>query len=139
MSERVTDIIKQCLRAHGGSFDPSQIRHKIMGLSRGEERMYARLNKLLQPGQLRPFLDRHPEFAWQQKGPRGMVVTWADAVASGASAPGTASAAAPSCAAALASGTAQAPGSANAAAPSASAPRSAIDSAPAPADFDLMD
>ena len=28
VSERVTDIIKQCLNAHGGSFDPSQIRHK---------------------------------------------------------------------------------------------------------------
>ena len=62
MSERVTDIIKQCLRAHGGPFDPSQIGHKIMGLSPGEERMHARLNKLLQPGQLREFVDGHPEF-----------------------------------------------------------------------------
>ena len=32
VSERVTDIIKQCLNAHGGSFDPSQIRHKNLGL-----------------------------------------------------------------------------------------------------------
>ena len=95
VSERVTDIIKQCLRAHGGSFDPSQISHKLLGLSPCEERMHARLNKLLQPGQLRQFLDRHPEFAWQQKGPRGMVVTWAahGCALSAAAAPNSASAA----------------------------------------------
>ena len=62
VSERATDIIKQCLNAHGGSFDPSQISHKLMGLLPGEEPMYARLNKLLQPGQLREFLDGHPNF-----------------------------------------------------------------------------
>ena len=95
VSERVTDIIKQCLNAHGGSFDPSQIRHKNLGLSRKDERMYSRLNKLLQPGKLRDFVDGHPEFEWHHKGPKGMVVTWADAAASAASAPGSASAAAP--------------------------------------------
>ena len=92
--ERVTDIIKQCLNAHGGSFDPSRIRHKNLGLSPSDERMYSRLNKLLQPGQLREFVDGHPEFEWHQKGPRGMVVTWAEAAASAPSAPGSASAAA---------------------------------------------
>ena len=54
--------------------------------------MYSRLNKLLQPGQLRQFVENHPNFAWHQKGPKGMVVTWADAAPSGASAPGSASA-----------------------------------------------
>ena len=97
MRERVTDIIKQCLNAHGGSFDPSQICHKNLGLSPSDERMYSRLNKLLQPGQLREFVDGHPEFEWHQKGPRGMVVTWADAAAAAAPAPGPASAAAPIC------------------------------------------
>ena len=97
VSERVTDIIKQCLNAHGGSFDPSQIRHKNLGLSPSDERMYSRLNKLLQPGQLREFVDGHPEFEWHQNGPRGMVVTWADEAASAASAPGSASAAAAIC------------------------------------------
>ena len=95
--ERVTDIIKQCLNAHGGSFDPSQIRHKNLGLLPSGERMYSRLNKLLQPGQLREFVDGHPEFEWHQKETRGMVVTWADEAASAASAPGSASAAAPIC------------------------------------------
>ena len=128
--ERVTDIIKQCLRAHGGSFDPSQIKHKNLGLSPSDERMYSRLNKLLQPGQLREFVDGHPEFAWHQKGPRGMVVTWADAAASAASAPGSASAAAPAPGSAsavppdehfgqdMAPCTTSAPGSASAAEPS---------------------
>ena len=125
VSERVTDIIKQCLNAHGGSFDPSQIRHKNLGLSPSDERMYSRLNKLLQPGKLREFVDGHPEFEWQQKGPRGMVVTWADAAASAASAPGSASAAAPAPGSASAwlgqdraPCTTSAPGSASAAAPS---------------------
>ena len=93
--ERVTDIIKQCLNAHGGSFDPSQIKHKNLRLSPSDERMYSRLNKLLQPGKLREFVDGNPEFEWHQKEPRGMVVTWANAAASAASAPGSASAAAP--------------------------------------------
>ena len=97
VSERVTDIIKQCLNAHGGSFDFSQIKHKNLRLSPSDERMYSRLYKLLQPGQLREFVDGHPEFEWHQKGQRGMVVTWADAAASAASAPGSASAAAPIC------------------------------------------
>ena len=69
---RVADIIKQCLNAHGGSFDPSQIRHKNLGLSPSDERMYSRLNKVLQPGQLREFVDGQPEFEWHQNGPRGM-------------------------------------------------------------------
>ena len=97
VSERVTDIIKQCLNAHGGSFDFSQIKHKSQCLSPSDERMYSRLNKLLQPGQLREFVDGHPEFAWHQNGQRGMVVTWADAAASAASPPGSARAAAPIC------------------------------------------
>ena len=97
VSERVTDIIKQCLNAHGGSFDFAQIKQKNVRLSPSDERMYARLYKLLQPGQLREFVDGHPEFEWNQKEPRGMVVTWADAAASAASAPGSASAAAPIC------------------------------------------
>ena len=97
VSERVTDIIKQCLNAHGGSFDFSQIKQKNQCLSPSDKRMYSRLYKLLQPGQLREFVDGHPEFEWHQKGPRGMVVTWADAAASAASAPGCASAAAPIC------------------------------------------
>ena len=50
---RVADILRDCLRTHNGSFDPSQISHKTMGLSAGDERTYKRLNRLLQPGQLR--------------------------------------------------------------------------------------
>ena len=127
VSERVTDIIKQCLNAHGGSFDFAQIKQKNVRLSPSDERMYARLYKLLQPGQLREFVGGHPEFTWHQKGQRGMVVTWADAAASAASAPGSASAATPTCDAMFpddhfgqdtAPCTTSAPGSASAAEPS---------------------
>ena len=115
------------MKPHGGSFDPSQITHKNLGLSPSDERMYSRLNKLLQPGQLREFVDGHPEFDRHQKGLRGMVITWADAAASAASAPGSASAAAPICDAVppddhfgqdTAPCTTSAPGSASAAEPS---------------------
>ena len=67
VSERVTDIIKQCLNAHGGSFDHSQIKHKNLGLSPSDERMYSRVNKLLQPGQLREFVEGHG--GWSSLGP----------------------------------------------------------------------
>ena len=53
---RVTDIFADCLRTHGGAVDPSRISHKTMGLSAGDERTYERLNRLLQPGQLRAFI-----------------------------------------------------------------------------------
>ena len=74
---RVADIIRDTLRAHWGWFDPAKINHKRLGLQRDDERMYSRLNKLLLPGQLKLFVDRHPEFAWQ-KGydGKGMIVTW---------------------------------------------------------------
>ena len=48
VNERVTESITQCLCAHGGPFGPSRISHKVMGLSRSDEPMCARLNKLLQ-------------------------------------------------------------------------------------------
>ena len=77
--KRVTEIIKQCLNGHSGSFDPSWIKHKNLGLSPDDERMYSRLNKLLQPGQLREFVDGNPEFQWHLHGPKGMLISWADA------------------------------------------------------------
>ena len=86
---RVADIIRDILRASGGSFDPAWINRKLLGLPPDAERMYSRLNKLLLPGQLKPFVSRHPEFAWQLgRNGKGMVVTWA--------APGRGDAAAPS-------------------------------------------
>ena len=91
--DRVAEIVRQCLRAHGGAFDPSHISHRTLGLGPADERMYSRLNRLLLPGELRPFVERHPEFSWQANGPRGMLITWATPAApSEAAAPGSASA-----------------------------------------------
>ena len=67
VNEQVADILRTCLLAAGGAFDPSQIRHGHAA--------YSLLNKLLLPGGLRPFVEQHPEFSWQQHGPKGMQIT----------------------------------------------------------------
>ena len=77
VDDGVAEIVRQCLRAHGGAFDPSRISHRSLGRGPSDERMYSRLNNLLLPGQLRPCVERHPEFSWQPKGPKGMMITWA--------------------------------------------------------------
>jgi len=83
VDEEVAAILRRCLDTHGSQFDPSAISHKTAGLKRGDERLYERLNKLLAPGQLRSFVDKHPEFAWSPKNPGqkrpGMIITWATA------------------------------------------------------------
>ena len=35
------------------------------------------LNKLLQPNELKPFVERHPEFVWYANGKKGMIIQWA--------------------------------------------------------------
>ena len=62
---RVAKIIQDILTSHCGWFDVDQ--PQVAGAGAGAEPMYSRLNKLLKPGQLKPFLDRHWEFAWQPK------------------------------------------------------------------------
>ena len=76
VDDRVAEIVRQCLLTHGGAFDPSQISHRALGLGPLDERMCSRLNKLLLPDDLRPFVERHTEFAWQPNGPKGMQITW---------------------------------------------------------------
>jgi len=73
---RVADLLRQILRRHRGSFDPSRISHKLMGLAPGEETTYSKLNKLLEKGELKPFVEQHSEFACQRVGSR-MLITWA--------------------------------------------------------------
>ena len=76
-----SDLLRQCLRAHGGSFDPSCISHKAMGYERGKEPAWSRLNKLLQPGQQKRFIEGHAEFSWCRHGRKGIVITWASRAA----------------------------------------------------------
>jgi len=47
-----------------------------MGLAPGEETAYSKLNKLLEKGELKPFVEAHCEFACQRVG-RRMLITWA--------------------------------------------------------------
>ena len=74
---RVADLVRQCLHAHGGEFDPAKISHKKMGLEPGDEPVYSMLNKLLVPGSLKAFVAKHPEFSWKPNGTKGMTISWA--------------------------------------------------------------
>ena len=72
-----TSLIKRCLYAHGGSFDPSRINNRSVGINAGEEKAHETLNRLLQRGTLRNFVEGHSEFRWDPKGRNGMDISWA--------------------------------------------------------------
>ena len=74
---RVEELLREILNRHGGSFDPSRISHKAMGRAPGKERAYEELNRLLNPNELKPFVEQHPQFAWHPTGKNGMIITWA--------------------------------------------------------------
>ena len=81
VESQVSDLIQRCLNAHGGSFDPSHINNKAVGIGPGEEKVHSVLNRLLRPGKLREFIDRHPDFQWCRSEPKGMRIAWAAGVA----------------------------------------------------------
>ena len=93
---RMVALVRWCLDAHGGEFDPSSISSKLMGLTPGEERVYSTFNKLLMPGGMKAFIESHPEFSWRHKGVKGMIITWAHGrshpIPARVAAPGSASA-----------------------------------------------
>ena len=61
--ERAADLIRLCLRTHGGSFAPSAIDHKKIAQAAGpQEEVYAQLAGLLPKGSLRQFIEQHLEF-----------------------------------------------------------------------------
>ena len=91
VEDSVSEFIRECLRAHGGAFDPSRISHRALGLEPQDERMYSLLNKLLLPTQLRPFVEKPDEFPWQEKGPKGMMITWSTTALASLPAPSSAS------------------------------------------------
>jgi len=82
-TEEIAELIRLCLHTHGGSFDPARISSKKTGrLPAGTQdptTVQQRLNRLLRPNELRPFIEAHPEFTWTQHGEKGMLVTWAEA------------------------------------------------------------
>jgi hypothetical protein len=82
----VADLLRMCLRTHGGEFDPARISRDLLrpemvnqGLDMATQpRMFQRLDALLHPGQLRPWIEQHPDFQWKPHGAKGMRVTWAE-------------------------------------------------------------
>ena len=74
VDDRIADLLRRCLNAHGGSFDPSKISRAVLCQEPGEERIYSPFNKLLSPGGLRPLVERHPEFSWTSHNPKGMLI-----------------------------------------------------------------
>ena len=63
---RVVDLLREILDRHGGSFNPARI----------SQHFYEELNKLLKPNELKPFVEQHPEFAWEPTGKKGMKIKW---------------------------------------------------------------
>ena len=75
---RLVELVKDILKTHGGEFDPSRIsRQKVRWR---DERPLETFNKLLTPGGLKGFLDKHSDkFAWRQQADnKGMLITWAN-------------------------------------------------------------
>ena len=82
IDEKVAEILRQCLDTHSGQFDPSWISHKKSGLKPDDERLYSRsrLNKLLAPGQLKSFVNKHPEFTCTTRPSQVIVASLTDPV-----------------------------------------------------------
>jgi len=78
-TEAVAVVIRACLEGHGGSFDPSRIARKWVQLPDQEKHPWRILDDLLLPGELRDFIDAHPEFQWRPNSDgKGMIISWAD-------------------------------------------------------------
>ena len=74
---RVVELLRDILNHHGGSFDPSRISHKKMCRGPEDEHVYNELNRLLNPNELKSFVEQHSEFRWESSGKKGMIITWA--------------------------------------------------------------
>ena len=77
----VSSIIRRGLNAHGGSFDPARICSRELGIGGNEESAYSALDRLLQPGELREFIELHPEFKWRSNEHESRRITWASSIA----------------------------------------------------------
>ena len=77
VKNQVASLIRRCLKAYNGEFDPAFISRRRLGQFGGEEPVYSQLNKLLLRGELRSFIENHGEFSWRSHGSKGMIITWA--------------------------------------------------------------
>ena len=66
---RVENILRRCLDAYGGLFDPSDIDHDKVGLGPEDEPVHQQLHSLIGPGQLRSVIGRLPGISWRFRHP----------------------------------------------------------------------
>ena len=76
--DRVAKLLRDILNSHGGTFDPSHINHNKMGRTKRDPHAYEELNKLLKPNELKEFVHQHPDFAWEAKNKKGIVIKWSN-------------------------------------------------------------
>ena len=58
----VDQVIRRCLETHDGAFDPARISSERYGMQPGELLPWEKLNSLLGKGELRSFVEQHPDF-----------------------------------------------------------------------------
>ena len=74
----IEGLLRECLKAHGGSFDPSHISRRLLKHSPHEKPPWKELEELLQPGELRGFVEDHAAFRWRHRADgKGMIIEWA--------------------------------------------------------------
>ena len=77
---RLLELVEDILKTHGGEFDPSRISYKKLRSWRAEP-PWETFNKLLKPGGLKGFVEKHSDkFAWRLAAGKneGMLITWAN-------------------------------------------------------------
>ena len=69
--ERAAELVRVCLRSHGGSFNPQEINHKLIEQTAGpQKKVFAQLAELLPKGTFKNFVAQHPDFDIDDDGKR---------------------------------------------------------------------
>ena len=74
----IEGLLRECLKADGGSFDPSHMSRRLLKHSPHEKPPWKELEELLQPGELRGFVEDHAAVRWRHRADgKGMISEWA--------------------------------------------------------------
>jgi len=73
----VGQVVRRCLETHDGKFDPARISSRRYDAQSNEAAPWKVLETALKKGELRGFIEEHPDFQWIPNGPKGMLITWA--------------------------------------------------------------
>ena len=69
-------IVRRCLETHGGAFDPSRISRRKYGLQEGETPPWHVLGTTVGKGELRTFIQQHPDFQFIEREGKTPLITW---------------------------------------------------------------